>query len=272
IGNSLVAAGGSLRALLNENEEPPQINNEIGNTNTLAANGANGKRQNAPCILVERLVQQQNGTGYTEWACEMDAEDAADSGTYFATFEGGLPEDYIEGQVISGYTTLIAEGAKIHGGQLVIPAGSKITYGSTNDDSPSNNVTETEVMDRAPFGKKDVLVIRMTSSDRKVSSSVSQLEDDVFGTGQTDILNLRRQFHACSQGQMKMLPFTGTTTTGVEVQNGVVEVTVTDAVKGVGFKKIENAAIAQATEMFGDLKSQFHYVMLCLPPGTKGSW
>ncbi|KAL3905827.1 MAG: hypothetical protein SGARI_004274 [Bacillariaceae sp.] len=240
-------AGGSLRALANEN----------------------GKRQNAPCILVERLVQQENGTGYSEWACEMDSEDAAASGTYFATVEG-LPEDYVAGQVISGETTLIAEGAKIAGDALIIPAGAEITYGSTTDSS--SNTTDAEVMDRTPFGKKDVLVIRVTSSDRRVSSSISQLEDDVFGLNEVDKVNMRQQFFACSQGQMQMLPFAGNTTTGVEIPNGVTEVTVTKAARGTGFKKIENEAIAQATEMLGDLKSQFHYVMLCLPSGTNGSW
>jgi hypothetical protein len=229
-----------------------------------------GSRQNAPCILVQRLVQQKDGTGYAEWACQMDSADAASSGIFFATVEG-LTEDIVAGELRSGVTTLIAEGAKINGESLIIPAGAKVTIGSTSDSS-SSNTTSADAMDRTPFGSKDVLVIRVLAQDRKVWASTAELADDIFGLGDVDQVNMRKQFVACSHGQIRMLPFSGTTPTGMEITNGVTEISIAETVNGKGFKKIENAAVAQATEILGDLKSQFHYVMLCLPPGTMGSW
>jgi hypothetical protein len=59
-------------------------------------------------------------------------------------------------------------------------------------------------------------------------------------------------------------PFIGKTTTGIDITNGVVEITIPETVDGAIRGDIENSATKMAYSVLGDLPSQFdHGKSLC---------
>jgi hypothetical protein len=71
-----------------------------------------------------------------------------------------------------------------------------------------------------------------------------------------------------------MEPYEWTTDKGISIPGtqGVVEVEINNNIQGADHRTIREAAINAARALFGDLPSQFVYVMLCIPPGTSGGW
>jgi len=65
--------------------------------------------------------------------------------------------------------------------------------------------------------------------------------------------------------------YSGTTTTGQTLTNGVAEVTITQTVTGATDGTVLNAAEAALIAKYGAV-SQFTHIMYCIPPGTSGSW
>lgn len=185
---------------------------------------------------------------------------------------------------ISGETTLFAPGAYISNGRLEIPKGATLQYGDMPSRGPPNNVFNKQNTDRrrdlavtSGGMTRRVLAIRVIASDTATSSSVDNLSSNIFGTGGIDNINLKSRYEACSNGDLKMEPFEGSTSTGISIPgnsfaSGVVEVTIPNTVNGASHSTIRTAATNAATALLGDLPSQFHHVMICIPPGTSGSW
>ncbi|VEU43083.1 unnamed protein product [Pseudo-nitzschia multistriata] len=77
---------------------------------------------------------------------------------------------------------------------------------------------------------------------------------------------------ACSYGKLNIIPFQGTTETGVVVKHGVVDVQMSDVAVGEADGRPEFPARAAAKEQLGDLESdKYDIFLLVLPPGT-GDW
>lgn len=104
---------------------------------------------------------------------------------------------------------------------------------------------------------------------------MSSLSDGVFGTA-GDPINLKSQYSTCSYDQMNFQPAptgtSGTTTAGIV--DGTYQVTLpSTVVNGATNGVIRNAVTAQLATDFGTSAGNVaDYVMLCLPPGTQGSW
>jgi hypothetical protein len=233
-----------------------------------------------------------------KWRCELQGRDAAASLSAFVTFDG-LEESKLDSEaIISGVTTLLVDGAEVANGILEFPEKAKKEYSKKEKPAPrkkpkKKDATEEDSQTKAPRkpeknddtkGGKDkkggrvlvsetrqVLAVRVIANDRSTTSSLSEMSDKIFGTN-ADTINLVERYDSCSYGQLVMEPYRGTTEKGFNVEDGVVEVVIDMNVNGVNDGGVRDAARAAATDILGDLSSQFDHVMFCLPPGTAGNW
>jgi hypothetical protein len=114
------------------------------------------------------------------------------------------------------------------------------------------------------------LVLRAECLDSKTTATEQELADDIFG-GNGDMLNLKSQFSACSDSKLTFVPLTTNPLVGTD---GVYTVKLPKiGVNGVNdgalLAEITNAA---STTLGVKLDSVADHVMVCLPPGTAGTW
>ena len=124
---------------------------------------------------------------------------------------------------------------------------------------------------RLTTGTKTVLALRVVAPDSSTTSDEATISDEIFGTS-GDAINLSSQYAVCSYDQLIFEPFNGATSTGEQITNGVATVEITENVNGADDGTIRNAITNAGNSKFGNMQSQFDYVMQCLPPGTNGSW
>lgn len=116
----------------------------------------------------------------------------------------------------------------------------------------------------ATTGPKTMLAVRVVAADASTTSDEATIRDKWFGAW-----SFKSQTAACSYDKLVVTP--ANINNGVE--NGVVTVTIPNSVSGVADATIRNAVTAQLTADFGSsYKNDIDHVMLCLPPGTSGSW
>jgi len=116
-------------------------------------------------------------------------------------------------------------------------------------------------------GVKTVLAIRANAKDTSTSMDLQAMISRIYESK----YSLRRQYKKCSVNQLKLLPFEGKTSTGVNVENGVGEVFIDINVKGSVESKVEREMVNEANAKYGNLSAQFDFVIFCMPPGT-GDW
>lgn len=126
------------------------------------------------------------------------------------------------------------------------------------------------------IGVKTVLVVRANAADESSTpSNEDALRDSIFGVlrgaGTPDAHNLKSQYFACSNGKLTFNPFDGVTTSGYDVDMGVVTVNI-GRVNNKADSQVRAEMVSAATTLLGDLASQFNHVMLCMPQGTRGNW
>jgi hypothetical protein len=213
--------------------------------------------------------------------CELQGADVDFAEATFVTLEGIDADELEAAGVISGVTTLKVEDAEIvpKMAKLRIPSNSKREYGmaqgrngGTNDNNTANNsIITVRGRELAITGDKKVLVVRIKGTDFSTTADMNALSDAVFGTS-GDPVNLKERFNACSNGTLTMGPYEGTTDTGVTIDGGVAEVDIDFNVAGEKSGTVANWAKTAATNLLGDLPSQFDHVMFCIPPNTAGGW
>ena len=117
--------------------------------------------------------------------------------------------------------------------------------------------------------QRRVLVLRAMALDRTTTASEMELSEDIFGSID-DRLNLQSQYKECSDGKIHFIPVTNHSLVG---KDGIYTVNLGPMmVTGQVESKIRNAMIQQATLDLGPLTDIAHHVMICIPPGTMGSW
>ena len=178
--------------------------------------------------------------------------------------------------VTSGLTTLLAEGAVIIDGTLKIPKGSKKSWDKIEKRGPAErNKYHKYSRLLAPSAPdyRSVLAVRVKASDSATSANLQTLSDDIFGTNGTAV-NLRERFENCSYGETQTLPYNGVTPSGVAIQDGVIEVQISNIVTAQANGGIRTAVLSELSALLNisNLAAEFDHVMLCLPPGTTGSW
>lgn len=117
----------------------------------------------------------------------------------------------------SGRTTLFARGALFKSNKnnmfapglskqkLVIASDTPLTFGETADleDNRRRRLASS-------VGDLSVLVVRVSTFDRSLTKNVADLSGDVFGTGGSDIINLKNSVESCSNNVATINPGTGT--------------------------------------------------------------
>jgi hypothetical protein len=89
-------------------------------------------------------------------------------------------------------------------------------------------------------------------------TGAGSIEDNVFGTF-GDTINLRERYATCSKDYVDFKPYSGTTSTGVSISNGMYQLDLSIAVSGASNSVVRNTAQTQATTELGSLSSQFDY-------------
>jgi hypothetical protein len=108
--------------------------------------------------------------------------------------------------------------------------------------------------------------VRIVFSQQKEA----QLANNIFGDS-GDPLNLQSQYKkACSYDQLQFNAVRSNIQIGTD---GIYTVYLpTTNITGASKMAMLAAAVNEATADLGDLTSIAHHVMVCLPPGTTGSW
>jgi hypothetical protein len=207
-----------------------------------------------PCLLLQRVVDYENGSDESFWDCELDEVDGAS-----IVKIDGIDVRHFGQKLVSGVTTLYAPGIRVANDRAQVPPNANPVFGRRSDGRRLATVT----------GDKSVLVLRIKAADATTSSSVNALGNEVFGTTGS----LKSQYELCSNDQLRFVPAENTPVVST-VTNGVYQVEITNTVAGVNDNSvIRNAAINQAKADFGvtSLTSIYDHVMVCIPPGT-GDW
>ena len=125
-------------------------------------------------------------------------------------------------------------------------------------------------------GTLTAMMVRVTDkNDRGPVYNSSTLHDELFGE-----LSLGTQMAACSHDQLDIEPYQGTLPSGVQVTNGIVELTASN-LDSMTFTKSELWSASNAA--FGvDFKLEFDLLLFCLPsvdgmiayalPRNRNSW
>lgn len=194
-----------------------------------------------------------------EFKCALHPSDRELAGRHFVDIKG--VDTAMLFNVTSGETTMEVQGAIIANGAYTVPAGAAIQFGKKET---RRRLSKTE-------GQKKILVIRASTNGGSTISQRSSIVDAIFGTyGNT--VSMRSQYLGCSHDKLDFAPFEGTTQYGYNVQDGILEVSINDDFTGQTRYEAEEGLQKAAEALVGDLESQFDHVMLCLPPGTAGSW
>jgi len=231
----------------------------------LQGNGnGNGNGNKKSCVILLKKIHFDDNTEKDEIDCYADMK----YNRLSADLEEKVKKDMKEGKVKSGSTTMNADGTYGTDGD-----GRRVLHVSDLDSIIYEDFVPNHDHGRslAVLGTKEMLAIRVKAADATTTASKAEISDSWFGTD-GDAVNLKSQYAACSYGALTCNAASMTTSTGVDVTDGVYEVTISENVSGADNNVIRNAVVAAGDAALGDMESQFDHVMLCLPPGTSGSW
>jgi hypothetical protein len=208
--------------------------------------------QTEPCLLMLKKTLMEDRS-------EIEDVDCYDPSTeQFVHISGSsqLLKGFHDGEITSGTSTLMQKGAYFDDdeGSLIFPDLANVQYGEDPEARRKLAVTT---------GTKEMLAVRVIASDASTTSSESEISDAWFGTS-GDAVNFKSQYEACSYNKLQINPANTN-----DISNGVTTATISNIVSGTDNGVIRNAVTAALGSSF---TSQFDHVMLCLPPGTSGSW
>lgn len=212
-----------------------------------------------------------------KWVCEFDIsnreENFVGSGNVPTTVElEGLETGFLESHgAKSGHSTLLVSEAIIggsNGKQVLAILPTAVVQVVEHPDDFDETTSRRRRNLKTTSGTLKALVVRVISKNGiEPTASGDQLRSDVF----YDKLCLKSQYKACSYGRLEIEPFIGTTKTGRKINGGVVDVKINVNPSDGNRDLLEADALIRATEIYGDLASQFDLVMFTIPPGT-GDW
>lgn len=109
--------------------------------------------------------------------------------------------------IVSGETLLYGVGAVIEDHLLVITPNTELkfdTYRHSTGTVGRRKLTTST-------GNKNVLVVRVITTDAQPTANAAEMSDSIFGTN-GDPVNLKSQYEGCSANQITITPATGTGT------------------------------------------------------------
>lgn len=238
--------------------------------------------QSEGCILSKVETDFDDGKSTDRWECELQPDDADEAGVLFVNLEG-LDDTELDMEAVSGQTSFFAEGAVIADGRLSVPKGSKKNLAKIDKRGPAETSKKSKKGSKkggrklVPLGPvvREVLVVRVNALDASTTADMATLAGDVFGIGrETTYVSLSERLNACSYGETQVTPYNGVTPNGVTILNGVTEIGINVTVNGTLANSVHNTVLRDLRVALGipNLASVFDHVMLCLPPGTLGTW
>ena len=192
-------------------------------------------------------------------------------------------------------TRLIVRNPRIEGSTLIVPdqtdsiVDGVMSFTSVLEwqEPPKGSVSKARSRRLATgqSGTKSVVILRITAVDGISASSVptktaQEVLDSVFGFDNSDEVNLRTQYQACSYDLLKFEPADGGNLTSLYATSGVVGVVDITVTVDTPFQTtdIELQAIEKAENSTADGGlaldlDEYDHVMLMVPPGSwsKGS-
>jgi hypothetical protein len=167
---------------------------------------------------------------------------------------------------------------------LIMDVGSTInnvgTMNTVNNDSynrlllqtndHSNSSRRRQLTSTATTGTKKALVVRIITSDG-IEPEVNRTEvsHQVF----TNDISLSKQYKACSYGKLQIEPYEGTTITGVKIQDGIVDITLskdvtTDFIISNGLSNLARYMREATIDALGSIEeNNISFVMFVFPDG-----
>lgn len=199
------------------------------------------------------------------WTCELSREDSRASGFVSQkTFDISGYEDWFSvhsSEIVSGVSMFSVKGAHLSGGKLLFPPGIEPLL-----QNPSKGITPPPLL--APVeGTRKAIVFRVRANDVTSTSEEAELGKSVFGTSGKP--TLKSQFEACSYNKIQFIPFTGKTTTGEDISNGVTTIEIGTEVIGKNDTDIASEVEEAAVKKLGGLE-QFDHFLISLPRGVLG--
>ncbi|GFH59674.1 hypothetical protein CTEN210_16150 [Chaetoceros tenuissimus] len=236
-----------------------ELSNNIRNA-SVASSSTNRRLQTAACTLLLKIKTFEDGHEEEQVDC-YDEE----TKTYsrIATVRGSeyiqseLLSRFKKGELHSAESTLMHEGAFYEGNTLVLPSDgvAKAEFGQNTNSRSRRRL--------AISGTRTYLAVRVIATDSSPTPTTSQISDEWFGTS-GDPVNYKSQIEACSYNAVTVSKFTGS-----GVTNGVVTANIFTSVGGKDDGDIADLAETAVNNL--NLGNPDHTI-LCLPPGTSGSW
>ena len=249
------------------------------------------------CATFAATKEHPQGYHKDTWTCKLEGGVAnrihADYVEIVQTPETvALLASAVSGESMLAFTEAIADTKKselyipeesrfdVHTPDVRTPDASVLVVAAESGADVHNMLLEESALELKPtqplpFGKKKVLMIRVIDNGgngmNEPDKSTNQLHDEIFGEGLNgDGLTFKTQVDACSYSQFQVEPFEGKAPNQkVQIQKGVVEVIVDNAV--AGDPDFGSMARQAAKAQLGDLDDpSIDLVMYCFPPGMAG--
>lgn len=237
--------------------------NSVSNGTSAAWNSSTGIR----CSKVhEMIISYSDHTEATEYVCELHPSHA----------NGVIGTEYSLRNLTDDFPDTRARAMQDGLESLYIPGGAvindKVTLLDTNDenmsltwfhdpslDNDGDNKRRSLAVNQS--GTRTTLIVRITANSISPGPTANELTDTVFGThGNT--VSVETQYNACSDNQFRIVKATGTTSKGIQIKNGLVEVNV-GWTSDLSVYTISNLA----KSLMGDI-TMYDHVMFDLPMGT----
>eukprot|EP00978_Attheya_sp_CCMP212_P032663 scaffold128579_cov67-Attheya_sp.AAC.1 len=222
---------------------------------------------NKPCRLMRRSDDED---GAPNLYCELDPQDVDGVVGIIYPIEGYDDDDVTS--PIDGTLLFFVAGYYVEDNTIYCPSGVKPIY-DTASFLASASAQPSFVEFASQTGEQTVLMIRVVFADAAPTLSVSELSDEVFGTG-GDTFTMKSQFAACSYNSFTIEPFAGTLPSqqNIQISNGVHEITLGSNAIGMKSRELEFLITAQLNADLGaswQSTSGIELVMYCLPPGVE---
>jgi len=254
-------------------------------------------------IYDDNTEQPQILRDENEWLCQFDVEysrEVLGLDDPLVRLSGWTPDsnsgpvaqakldgdDFDVGEIVeSGRTTIKIREGIIDREEQAMYMESELVQVTRNED----HIRKLQDDDIRPIsGVRKVLVVRISTNDFSYKPEVTsqQLRASLFGNRKGQV-SLKRKYLECSYRKLKIRPFVGTTSTGVEIPKGVVNVKlsgdqskeVIDLIRNGGKDPLENKrnrdrvlsfCRLSAEKRLGNLESQFDHVLFVLPRSLDG--
>ena len=257
--SSLLSGLSCAVARLGENADP--------NASSLAVRGE--AMTNVKCkLLVEEVDGDEKDGDEEEDEVNLICETMGEEDSFLFSLEGhNLPPT---SDVESGRTVLLISDAILQPDTMSLHVPEEATV----EFEPLPLVPQNRMLNSWTIGERTVLAVRVVAADKSSSYSEEGLSNKIFGT-YGDKMTMSSQFEACSYGKLKFVPLEGTYN-GVEINNGVVTVTLSNSVAGSNRHVFEYYTLEALKEIFGPWDSTTNtwiadHVMIAFPGGLVGT-